>query len=53
MQFTVSAIVDPTLVSYRERAAQGGSAFFEVEPAGEVAGASASVEAESDEASTI
>ena len=53
VQFTVSAIVDPTLVSYRERAAQGGSAFFEVEPAGEVAGASASVEAESDEASTI
>lgn len=47
VQFTVSAIVDPTLVSYRERAAQGGSAFFEVEPpalstdgSGEVAGAS-------------
>lgn len=47
VQFTVSAIIDPALVSYRERAAQGGSAFFEVEPSdgvavgeGEVAGAS-------------
>jgi hypothetical protein len=48
VQFTVSAIVDPALVSYRERAAQGGNAFFEVEPSeremavgeGEVAGAS-------------
>ncbi len=50
VQFTVSALVDPALVSYRERAAQGGSAFFEVEPSsGEVAGASI----EADEASTI
>ncbi len=41
VKFTVTALVDPTLVSYRERAAQGGSAFFEVEPSmGEVAGAS-------------
>lgn len=48
VQFTVTATVDPALVSYRERAAQGGSAFFEVEPStGEVAGASTEASDES------
>jgi hypothetical protein len=37
VQFGVTALVDPIVLSYRERAARGGSAFFEVEQ-GQVAG---------------
>lgn len=43
--FQVTAIVDPQLISYRERASRaGGSAFFEITPInGEVAGAATSI----------
>lgn len=51
VQFTVTATVDPALVSYREQSARGGSAFFEVAPSSEGAVAGASVHA--DQASSM
>jgi hypothetical protein len=41
VEFAVTAFVDPSVLSYRERAAKGGSALFDVEP-GQVAGAATS-----------
>ncbi|MBP9771505.1 MAG: hypothetical protein KBD16_01075 [Candidatus Pacebacteria bacterium] len=43
VEFTVSALIDPAVVSYRERAVAGGTAFFDIE-APSVAGAATSTE---------
>jgi hypothetical protein len=42
VQFVVEALIDPSLISYRERAARGGTAMFDIAPAeeSEVAGTS-------------
>ncbi len=40
VQFSVSALIDPALLSYKDRATRGGSAFFDIDSAqtGDVAG---------------